>query len=97
MKTIIQQLVDRGFEPRSHGINLLLDMAIKCNVTPSSLEVQGIYNCSESPIYVGGFGDVWRANLGHKSVALKTARIGKFDSAKLHRVCRLQILNSFSN
>ena len=87
MYNIIQQLIDRGIAERPHGINLLLDMAIKSNVIPSSLKVQGIYNRSEFPVYPGGFGDVWRAELDGRTVALKTARIGTLDPAKLHRVC----------
>ena len=80
-------MIDDHVVSRARSINLLLELAIKSNVTPSILEVQGISNRSEFPIYGGGFGDVWRASLGDRVVALKTPRVGTFDSAKLHKVC----------
>jgi hypothetical protein len=81
------KLIDHHAISRARGISLLLELAIISNLTPSLLEVKGITNRSEFPIYGGGFGDIWRANLGDRVVALKTPRLGALDKAKIHRVC----------
>ena len=79
-------MIDRSILPRADGIGLLLDLAIKSNIIPSFLEVQGVHNRSDFPLFAGGFGDVWRANLGDKVVALKTPRVGALGAAKIHKV-----------
>ena len=70
---------------RGSFLDLLLQLAIKSCVVPKCLEVHGIANLSKFPIESGGFGDIWRAMLGDRSVALKTLRPMP-DQERIHRV-----------
>lgn len=61
---------------RTVYLKFLLDLAIRSRVTPRTLDIDGITDRSEYPIFCGGFGDVWRASWKGRQVALKTPKLG---------------------
>ena len=70
---------------RGSFLDLLLQLAIKSCVVPKCLEVHGIAGLGKYPVESGGFGDIWKAMLGDRSVALKTLRPMP-DQERIHRV-----------
>lgn len=72
------QALDRGFlmaqEHSRRARRLIRKLCELCDKLPSSLFITGVSGREEHPAFRGGFGDVYRASYGNKTVALKYMR-----------------------
>jgi hypothetical protein len=53
---------------------IIRKLSVSCGRLPSSLFITGVTGKGERPIYGGGFGDIYRASYGNRTVALKYMR-----------------------
>ncbi|KAJ6457246.1 kinase-like domain-containing protein, partial [Mycena sanguinolenta] len=67
---------------------LILKLSEACDKLPSSLFITGVAGRTEHPAFGGGFGDIYQASYGGKTVALKHARTFQRDAEQ--RRIRLQ-------
>ncbi|KAJ7926699.1 hypothetical protein B0H13DRAFT_1972234 [Mycena leptocephala] len=75
---VSQEALDRGFlmapEHSRQARRLIRKLSESCDKLPSSLFITGVSGREESPMFGGGFTDVYRAVYGGQTVALKHMR-----------------------
>ncbi|TDL23370.1 kinase-like protein [Rickenella mellea] len=87
---LLQMAIDLtpvNYGTRGLYIELLMDMATHCMVLPRSLNLDGEVDKSDSALFFGGFGAVWKARWQGRTVALKTPHTA-LDLSDPHRVIR---------
>ncbi|KAJ7778429.1 kinase-like domain-containing protein [Mycena metata] len=91
---VIQEALNRGFlmaqDHSRRARRLIRKLSDASDKLPSSLFISGVTGREEHPSFAGGFGDIYRASYGGKTVALKHMR--HIQSAELRdirlRLCR---------
>ncbi|KAJ7288955.1 kinase-like domain-containing protein [Mycena rebaudengoi] len=75
---VIQNALDRGLllerDHKSKARRIILKLSEACDKLPSSLFITGVTGRDEHATFVGGFGDIYQASYGGKTVALKLVR-----------------------
>ncbi|KAJ7266627.1 kinase-like domain-containing protein [Mycena rebaudengoi] len=75
---VIQHTLDRGFlikqEHNSKAQRMIIKLSEACDELPSSLFITGVSGRDHNATFGGGFGDIYRASYGGKTVALKHMR-----------------------
>ncbi|KAJ6482843.1 kinase-like domain-containing protein [Mycena vitilis] len=75
---VIQDALNRGFlmapEHSRQARRVIRKLSESCDKLPSSLFISGVTGREEHPTFAGGFGDIYRATYGNKTVALKHMR-----------------------
>ncbi|KAJ7133061.1 kinase-like domain-containing protein [Mycena epipterygia] len=75
---VVQDALDRGFlmaqEHSRKARRLIRKLSESCDKLPSSLFITDVTSREEHPLFGGGFGDIYRASYGDKTVALKCMR-----------------------
>ncbi|KAJ7266635.1 kinase-like domain-containing protein [Mycena rebaudengoi] len=89
---VIQHTLDRGFlisqEHNSKAQRMIIKLSEACDELPSSLFITGVSGRDHNATFGGGFGDIYRASYGGKTVALKHMRTF-YRGSELRRI-RLQ-------
>ncbi|KAJ7041246.1 hypothetical protein C8F04DRAFT_1177432 [Mycena alexandri] len=91
---VIQEALNRGFlmaqDHSRRARRIIRKLSESSDKLPSSLFISGVTGREEHPSFAGGFGDIYRASYGGKTVALKHMR--HIQSAELRdirlRLCR---------
>ncbi|KAJ6542619.1 kinase-like domain-containing protein [Mycena capillaripes] len=75
---VIQDALNRGFlmapEHSRQARRIIRKLSESCDGLPSSLFITGVTGREEHPTFAGGFGDIYRATYGNKTVAVKHMR-----------------------
>ncbi|KAJ7778424.1 hypothetical protein B0H16DRAFT_1846712, partial [Mycena metata] len=75
---VVQNLLDKGFLiAQEHGQmarRIIGKLSAACDKLPSSLFIAGVNGREEYPIFVGGYGEIYRATYSAQTVALKYIR-----------------------
>ncbi|KAJ7224826.1 kinase-like domain-containing protein [Mycena rebaudengoi] len=76
---VIQHTLDRGLlieqEHNAKARRMILKLSEACDKLPSSLFITGVSGRDHDATFGGGFGDIYRASYGGKTVALKRMRM----------------------
>ncbi|KAJ7229443.1 kinase-like domain-containing protein, partial [Mycena rebaudengoi] len=75
---VVQSTLDEEFlvaqEHSRMACRIIRKLSVSCGRLPSSLFITGVTGKGERPTYGGGFGDIYRASYGNRTVALKYMR-----------------------
>ncbi|KAJ7490138.1 kinase-like domain-containing protein [Mycena galericulata] len=75
---VVQDTLNRGFlmtpEHSRQARRIIRKLSEASDSLPSSLFITGVTGREDHPTFAGGFGDIYRANIGSKTVALKHMR-----------------------
>ncbi|KAJ7229234.1 kinase-like domain-containing protein [Mycena rebaudengoi] len=75
---VVQNALDRGLllerDHKSKARRIILKISEACDKLPSSLFITGVTGRNEHATFGGGFGDIYQASYGGKTVALKLVR-----------------------
>ncbi|KAK7055182.1 kinase-like protein [Favolaschia claudopus] len=93
---VIQESLDKGLlldvEQSRMARNMIRQLSESCDSLPSSLFIpNGVHACEQYPTFGGGFGDIYRAIMHDKPVALKRMRhfLRGSDLRRIHlKFCR---------
>jgi hypothetical protein len=92
----LAQTLDRGLlieqEYNAKARRMIIKLSEACDKLPSSLFITGVSERDHDATFGGGFGDIYRASYGGKTVALKRMRM--FHRGSEQRRIRLVCLKS---
>ncbi|KAJ6554035.1 kinase-like domain-containing protein, partial [Mycena vulgaris] len=75
---VVQEALDRGFlmaqEHSRKARRIIRKLSESCDKLPSALFIPGVSGREDHPTFGGGYGDIYRATYGNKTVALKHMR-----------------------
>ncbi|KAF7366667.1 hypothetical protein MSAN_00924600 [Mycena sanguinolenta] len=94
----VQDIIERGSLSISHTAQarrLVVRLSAASDQLPSSLFITGVTDHDEQPTFRGGFGDVYRASRGDKTVALKRIRMFQSNTQSESKRIRLSLQHEY--
>ena len=92
MKTCIAQALNLpGLTPRLRGkcLSALCRICGRHGLLPRSLQIPICYNRSDTPLYHGGFADIWKGEHGGRHVAVKVLRV--YSTSDIRKITNVSI------
>ncbi|KAJ6542666.1 kinase-like domain-containing protein, partial [Mycena capillaripes] len=91
---VVQKTLDKGFlitqEHSQMARRIICKLYAACDRLPSALFITGVSGKEEHPTFGGGYGDIYRASHGNRTVALKYMRAVHFMRGSELRRIRLK-------